>query len=524
MREQIAGDELATGDPDAIIATMYLRLWIYEHNQRDVERQWREILDDITETTSDVFLGLGLRCARCHDHKFDPILQADYYGMKAFFAGLLPAEDLPIGTIAQRAEYNRQLRKWADATDEVRRAIRSIELNVLLQHSTREGFDKFVPKIKEMITKWPADRTPYEHQIALLAERQYDTHPDKLPEWLDAETEARRQELYQRLQSFNALKPAQLPTVRFVATDVGTVAPPVYLGDSLDGKLVEPGFPHVLGGGEPDCQCETTPLKTTTGRRTALANWIVSPDNRLTARVMVNRVWQQLFGQGLVTTSSDFGRLGDRPSHPELLDWLAHRFVADRWSVKRLHRLILTSATWQQTSHRVPTDEIVAIDQANRLIWKMNARRLSAEEIADTVAFASGSLAKTSRAIYRPVKRNSPDRVLAQFDFPDRIRSQGRRHRTTTPAQALLLMNHPWLRQEAHAMANRFAIQTDQEFIKQSYLHLFGRAPRDEELTEGEEFFRIYRGTNQTEEGEPDSARTALAHILMNSNELIYVD
>ena len=155
VREQLAGDEIDPGNRDALIATMFLRHWIYEYNQRDVETQWREILADVTNVTGDVLLGLGLQCARCHDHKFDPIPQRDYYRMQAFFAPLLPRDSMPVGTVAQRTRFFERHQVWATATAELRRQLHAIEQPALLGRATGEGFDKFIDRIKTMIRKRP---------------------------------------------------------------------------------------------------------------------------------------------------------------------------------------------------------------------------------------------------------------------------------------------------------------------------------------------------------------------------------
>ncbi len=191
--EQLAGDEVDPGNRDALIGTMYLRHWIYEWNQRDVEGQWQAILNDITETTADVFLAQGLKCARCHDHKFDPLLQRDYYALKAFFAPFQPREDQPIADVETRTKYFQQQQVWEAATDAVRARLHEIESPVLLAHATREGFAKFTKEIQGMISDRRCNRGPYEHQIASLASNQFDVNREKLAEWLDEGAETERQ-------------------------------------------------------------------------------------------------------------------------------------------------------------------------------------------------------------------------------------------------------------------------------------------------------------------------------------------
>ncbi|MGB7347888.1 MAG: DUF1553 domain-containing protein, partial [Pirellulaceae bacterium] len=501
VREQLAGDEIDPGNRDAIIATMYLRHWIYEHNQRDVETQWHEVLGDITETTADVFLAQGLKCARCHDHKFDPLLQNDYFRMKAFFAAFQPVAAHPVASVDQRTRHADELAKWESATEDIRTRLREIEYPVALKHATREGFDKFIPEIKSMILTPAEEREPYEKQIAAMAERQFDLPYDKLDEWLSDELKAERKQLQAELAKFDSIKPKPLPEVKFVATDVGPVAPVTFNPDDAEKTPIEPGFITLLDESNAAIAPTPEPLQTT-GRRTALADWIVNRDNPLTARVIVNRIWQQHFGRGLVETTSDFGRLGSPPSHPELLDYLAGRLVHDSWSLKKLHRLILTSATYRQTSQRPIDRHINRIDPGNRLLWRMNPRRLSGEEINDAFLVASGELEKTKRAIYKSVKRNSPDPLLASFDGPDRIRSIGRRHRTVTSTQSLLLANSDWTNQRAELITNRLADSqavNDAMLIQRTYRTLFGRDADDDEVELGRQFIQQYAGQSPKE-------------------------
>ena len=202
VREQLAGDEIDPGNRDALIATMFLRHWIYEYNQRDVETQWRDILADVTNVTGDVLLGMGLQCARCHDHKFDPIPQRDYYRMQAFFAPLLPRDSMPVGTVPQRTRFFGRHKAWVAATADIRRQLHAIEQPVLLKHTTGEGFDKFIDKIKTMIRKRPGDRTAYERQIAELSERQFGVEPAKLPGRLNGATRAEWERLRAELKAF----------------------------------------------------------------------------------------------------------------------------------------------------------------------------------------------------------------------------------------------------------------------------------------------------------------------------------
>ncbi len=489
--EQLAGDEVDPGNRDALIGTMYLRHWIYEYNQRDVEGQWAQIINDVTETTADVFLAQGVKCARCHDHKFDPLLQRDFYALRAFFEPLLPREDQPIADVETRAEHLEQQRVWEEATEDIRQRLHEIETPVLLAKAGGQGFEKFTKEIQSFVASRRHEISPYEYQIAALTLNQLELNPDKLPEWLGEAEEAERQRLRAKLAEFDHLKPKPLPTIKFVASDVGPIAPPTIIPDIADPQPITPAFPVILADGPATIE-PPHPALQSTGRRTALARWIASPENPLTARVIVNRVWQQHFGRGLVETTSDFGRLGAPPSHPELLDWLARRFMADGWSLKKLHRLILTSATYRQSSERPLDEKLAKLDPQNVLLWRMNVRRLSGEEIYDCVLSASGEMSQGKRAIYKTVKRNALDPLLAVFDFPDRVESQGTRHRTTTSPQALLVMNDPWWHDRANALASRASSDNIDSLGRIAYQQLYFREPTDEEIQQAELFVESY--------------------------------
>jgi mono/diheme cytochrome c family protein len=511
VMEQLAGDEIDPGDRDALIGTMFLRHWIYEWNQRDVEGQWQKILDDLTETTADVFLAQSLKCARCHDHKFDPLLQQDYYRLQAFFAAFQPHEAFPIADPATRSAHAARQRAWEEATADIRRQLADIERPVLIRHATGQKPTMFPPEIQSMIAKRPEERTPHEHQIAELAARQFEFHPEKLGEQLDEAAATKRQQLLDQLRGHDALKPEPLPTQAFVAGDVGPLAPATFIPDDRSQRPVAPGFLTLLDPAPATIAPPAIPA--TTGRRTALARWIVSPSNPLTARVIVNRVWTQHFGRGLSSSVNDFGHLGEPPSHPDLLDWLAAWFIREGWSLKKLHRLILTSATFRQASDRRPDAHLTRVDPENRLLWQMSPRRLSGEEINDTILTAGEavqSVATRKRAIYKTVRRNSPDPLLAAFDLPDRIQSAGERHRTTTPMQALLLANGSWAHDQARMIARRLADRTDREFVETLHRRLFGRHARPDEVIDAEAFLAGYEAITPVDAG-PSEAEKLVA-------------
>jgi hypothetical protein len=332
---QLAGDELAPGDPEMRVATSFLRLWPYEFNQRDVPAQRAAILNDITDVTGDVFLGLGMGCARCHNHKFDPILQRDYYRLQAFFTPLLPRDDLPLATEAEEAALPREAPGLGGEDRRAPRADRRDRAALPRQgrprrHRQVPGGDPGGPP--QARRRAHAGRAadlraglPPDHRGAREGRR-----PDQGP-GEDAPGRAP--------EGTGGVRPAapQAAAPAMTVTDVGPTAPPTVIPGDRAQKEVAPGFLTLLDP-EPATIAPVPTAPDSTGRRAALARWLTRPDHPLTTRVIVNRVWQYHFGRGLVATSSDFGRLGEPPSHPELLDWLATRFVADGWSLKALHR------------------------------------------------------------------------------------------------------------------------------------------------------------------------------------------
>ena len=501
VREQIAGDEIAPGDRDALTATAMLRHGIYEYNQRDVETQWDNILNEITDVTGDAFLGLGMACARCHDHKFDPIPQTDYFQLRAFFEPIVWREDQPLASVEERTDYEQRLQKWEEATAEIRRELDEIEWPILLHTAGGQGFDKFAPHLQAMMLCRPDERSPREEQIASLSMRQLGLKREKLPEMIPSEEQARWEELQGELEQLEALKPEPLPTVDFTVSDVGAVAPPTTIPGHEDS--IEPGFLSVLGGEDASVEALPAVLKTT-GRRTALAKWLTDPDHPLTTRVIVNRIWQYHFGVGLAATPDDFGSLGEAPSHPELLDWLTKRFVEDGWSFKSLHRRIMNSAVYRQMSLRSTPELAKQIDPGNRLLWRMNTRRLDAEQIRDAMLQVSGELdgkfggpsvpaSSPRRSVYVKVIRNTPNAILGSFDMADGFRSTAHRNVTTTPLQALLMINGPFGLARANAMARRLQqLGSEDEAlqVQAAYRLAYGREPTEEESVSAVTFLR----------------------------------
>jgi hypothetical protein len=454
IREQLAGDELPDGGADGLIATGYHRLGIWDNDPADKELALFDQFDDLVATTGQVFLGLTVDCARCHDHKIDPISQRDYYALLAFFRNIHPYRN-------------------GGATDE----------------------------------------------LAL---------------------------------------PGEAGAKALAVTEPGTVAPATHLlrrgNPSSPGEVVEPGFLSVLGSPPPVI---TPPASGhSSGRRRVLADWIASAENPLTARVIVNRVFQHHFGRGLVRTPSDFGLQGSAPTHPELLDWLAAEFIRDGWSLKRLHRRILTSQIYQASA--TPMPDALRADPANDLFSRFDARRLTAEEIRDSVLWISGAgnprrygpgvyvalpkevLASQSvpgkgwgnspleeqhrRSIYIHVKRSLLTPVLLSFDLAETDRSTPVRFATTQPTQALGMLNGPFFNEQARILADRIRAEAGERpeaQVRQVLHRVTARPPSETEVARG---VALMRSLTADEGLGARAALDAFCLMAFNLNEFLYLE
>ena len=529
VQEQIAGDEIAPENPEALVATGYYRLGIYEYNQRDVRNQWNIILNDITDVTADVFLGMGMSCARCHDHKFDPILQKDYYRLQAFFAPIIQRDDVPAVTPQACSDYREKLKVWEEQTANLRRQIDEIE-KPYVDAAAKAFIAKFPVDIEPIFDKPEGQRTPLEAQLVRLAGRQVIEEGGKVdfPKKLMGDEKTKWEGLKKQLAEHDRIKPQPLPEAMMVS-DVGPVVSPVTIPGKRNAEEIAPGVLSVIDPSPLDILQPSTSLNST-GRRTALAQWLIRPDNPLTPRVMVNRIWQYHFGKGLVESSSDFGRLGQPPSHPELLDNLAADFVESGWSMKDVHRRLLSSAAYRQVSHGADVQDSATKDPGNKWVSRMTVRRLDAEQIRDAALIATGEIDGTRggpggdntssrRSVYLKVMRNKRDDLLDVFDVPDGSNSIPQRNVTTTPTQSLLMINGPWMLARAKALAARVEREhggaTKEQKIAALYSSLFGRAPKADESTTATAFL----GDNSSKERLID-----LCHVLLNSNEFLYVD
>ncbi|MBI4625736.1 MAG: DUF1549 domain-containing protein [Verrucomicrobia bacterium] len=492
VQEQIAGDELWPDDPVARTGTGYLGNGIYEYNNRDVAGQVVTMLNDITDTTADVFMGMGLQCARCHDHKFDPILQKDYFRLQAFFAPVVPYTEVEVASPAERAAHARKLAAWEAKTADVRHQLAELDAPYR-DEGAREAIEKFPPETRAMIAKPALERTPYERIVVSLAWRQveYEWSDKRLPARVKEPNKTKRAQLLAELRKFADEKPAPLP-LAYAATDIGPKAPPVTIPKKAALGDIAPGFLSVLDAAA--AKIEPAPGGTT-GRRTALARWLTQRENPLTSRVIVNRIWQYHFGRGLAVNASDFGKLGEKPSHPELLDWLAGWFGENGSSFKKLHRLIVTSATYTQAAGNPLETQAQLLDPENRLLWRATTRRLEAEQIRDAALAVTGELqfppggspadaSKPVRTIFTRVMRNTRDPVLEVFDQPEGFASTAQRNVTTTPTQSLFMINGRWMLDRARAFAGRLGREHASDpgaWITEAFRICYGRDPTGRE-------------------------------------------
>lgn len=505
IREQIAGDLLPANSPgekaEQLIATGFLALGVKDVNQRFKVRFTMDNIDEQIDTVSRSVLGLTVSCARCHDHKFDPIPQSDYYAL----AGIFHSSDLCAGV---RSKMGGGGLDYYDTA-------------MLLNVGQESKPDPNAAEKIEELTKALADARSEFEAIRGKPEGK-ELAPNGRPK-----QQVARQKMNKAQQNLLALTD---PAVN------GQVAYGVREGKNIgDTEIRVRGEAEKLGPSVPRgfislIHCADQPkVNPNQSGRLELAYWLTSEKNPLAQRVIVNRIWQHLFHQGLVTTVDNFGVNGDRPSHPELLDYLARRFVQEGWSVKKLVRFIVISHAYRLSADSTAAN--LAVDPANRLIWRHSPRRLDAEEIRDASLAASGklnlsrpeaSLAKNlkvieirnngqearnladqssssiHRSLYLPLVRGVTPRSLEVFDFAEQGMVSGSRDVTTVPTQALYLLNDPFIRRQSLALAEQLlhkAESNDTDRLHAAYQLAFGRPATDAELEQGTRYLVEFEWT-----------------------------
>jgi hypothetical protein len=533
--EQLAGDEAFPTDRDARIATGFNLLGPDMTDASDQAQRRHNTLTDMTDTAGLAFLGLTIACARCHDHKFEPLPQTDYYRLLAFFTPAEFRRDLSIATDRQKADHDAKSGDYLAKTRPIRDAIAALE-----GPHRAKLFEAKLAKLSaeaQAAHRTPPDkRTGGQQELVAETERKVVVTTAEIAKAMTADERAELTKLQDHLKAFDALKPPPLPVAMGLADRAGPPPKTLLLerGElSRPAAEVRPGFPTILGGKD---------VAADGSRRLELAKWVASPDNPLTARVIVNRLWQHHFGRGIVGTPSDFGVRGERPTHPELLDYLATELVAGGWQLKRIHRLILLSDTYQQSAEVSP--EAVLKDPDNRLVSRMNRQRLEGEAVRDALLAASGRLnpkasgpgvaltgvagpgggakpvpATTDpsehvrRSVYLFQRRNRRDPFLEAFDLPDSNLSCPKRERSTTAPQALALLNTNEAADAAKALAGRLEreAKTDSERVERAYRLVLGRSPSVKERERAVAFLST-------------SPLSELCRALFNLNEFIYMD
>ena len=598
VREQLAGDELDEVTHDSLVATGFNRVGpTVGFREKDNPQYRYNYLDDMIGTTGRAFMGLTINCARCHDHKFDPIPQRDYYRLLATFFPFVNY-DFPLAPPqavadyeARKAEVDAQIQPLKEKIAELEAPYRKLAFE--------QKLESFPEEIRLAVRTPEAERTSGQK---LLAD-QVTTIRLNLATVADRfkpEDRAAIDDLKARIEELEKRMPPELPRAmairdgdyRFAPDGLGDeklpgkgeredygdiegsflpragkpfVPPTAYFLPSGDyrtrGGPVEPGFLHVLArGDEPTAIPPSAGRIVSSGRRRALAEWIVSPEHPLTARVMVNRLWHFHFGRGIVATTSNFGRTGLPPVYPELLDWLATEFVRDGWSVKSMHRLLMNSEAYRMASafdHAGNREK----DPAGKHLWRFPQRRLEAEVIRDIVLDASGKLnreiggkpffppipeavrlsfpkgrweaaeqgpAVWRRSVYSYWKRGLRYPMFEVFDQPDPNVTCERRDRTTVPTQALTLLNNEFILEQAKYFAERVAAESGParaDRVQRAYRIALSRPPDRDEIDGNSAFlarqaaYHLHRAAADPEQ----SALVDLCDVIMNLSEFVYL-
>jgi len=580
LQEQIAGDELDHVTRDTLIATGFLRCHAKVGFREKDNPQYRfDYLDDMIATIGRGILGLTVQCARCHNHKFDPISQSDYYRLEAALFGYVEV-DHSLATAEETAAYNKRVAEVETRLQPVRDEIHRIEQpyrDLLLP----EKYKEFPENVQVALRTPEAQRTPGQALLAAQIIRTVEVSTGEIRRIMKPDDLARVRALRAEVESLEKQKPAPIPTAMgitdgdyrlapdgpgdepepgkgikqeaiagtFLHQGSGRYQPPpayfLFHGDYQSrGPVAQPGFVRVITYGNPPASIPPANGHTS-GRRRALAEWLTSPDNPLTARVIVNRVWHHHFGRGIVATLDNFGKMGEKPTNSELLDWLAVDFMDHGWSIKHLHRLIMTSNAYKMASQFENAGNL-AKDPANDSLWRFRMQRLDAEIVRDEMLAASGALNTEMygppvfpklqeavlhtmnkgiwdleddspkvwrRSIYVYRKRGLPFPMFEVFDLPDQNITCSRRNVSTVPTQALTLLNDDFVLRQAQLFANRVAEAAPNDLhaqIRVAYEIAVSRPPTSEEMRIALDFLRRQKLVD-------------LTHVLFNLNEFVYV-
>ena len=581
LKEQIAGDELEKRTDDTMIATGFLRAGprVAFREKDNPERRY-EYLDDLIDTTSRGVLGLTVRCARCHNHKFDPIPQRDYYSLITTFFGYVETT-YPLLPRAEAEAFEKKLHAIEERQASLKAEIKQIDAPYV-ERLRQEAYKQFPENVQRAIAKPEAERTPGEQLLAAQVIEQTNIGARLLDRDMKAEDVAKKKALAAEIASLDKQKPKPIPTADIVTDgdyrfapdgdgdevigcpkcrvwDVPSGSflhsgpgkyevPPSHLlirGDpNSKGPLMKPGFVTAATYGNPPTEIPPADGHTS-GRRRALAEWLASPQNPLTARVIVNRIWHHHFGRGIVATLDNFGKMGEPPTHPELLDYLAAEFMNRGWSIKQMHRLIMTSEAYQMASAFEDAADRER-DPQNQYLWRFRAQRLDAEIVRDSILESSGGINLTiggpsvfpplppellrsvsfgvwksaedgpevwRRSVYVYRRRGLVFPMFQVFDLPEQNVTAGARNVSTVPTQALTLLNNPFVLRHARMFADRVKQEAGDDPAKQidlAYRIALTRPPTDAELTIALDSLK-----RQT--------LVDLTDVLFNLNEFVYM-
>ncbi len=585
LKEQIAGDEMDGKSNETLVATGFLRAGprVNFREKDNPERRW-DYVDDLISTVSRGTLGLTVNCARCHNHKFDPIAQKDYYSLAAALNTWVEIS-VPLAPAEQAAEHAKANKEIDAKIAPLRKQIAAIERPY--RESLKNEYIKkeFPENVQRAVFKAEAERTPGEQLLATQVLTGGGVTAAQVDKAMTPEELAQKKELLSQIAVLEKQRPAPLdmaeivtdgdfrfapngngdetigcpkcrippadkPNGTFLHEGPGLYEPPpthfLIRGDPESrGSLMRPAFVTVATYGDPATEIPR-PDGRTSGRRLALAEWIGSRENPLTARVIVNRAWSHHFGRGIVATIDNFGKMGELPTHPALLDWLAVEFMNRGWSLKELHRLMMTSEAYQMVS-AFDHGGNLKLDPENLLLWRYRGQRLDAETIRDSILAVSGGInlemggrpifphvpedilatekvkgtwenqpdgpAVWRRSIYVYQRRSLPFPMFETFDHPDMNLSAGQRNVSTVPTQALTLLNNPFVLRQAELLADRVTMEAPNDVAKQidlGYEYALSRPPTDLERTLA---LKTVKGASLVD----------FTHVLLNLSEFLYM-
>jgi hypothetical protein len=579
--EQLAGDEMDGRTEDSLIATGFLRAGprVLFREKDNPERRF-DYLDEILGTIGKGTLGLTVNCARCHDHKFDPIRQKDYYALQASIFGYVETE-VPLAPPAEAEAYLAANEAIRAKRDELRKLVDAIEKPYRERLELEQIKRRFPEAIYRAAAKPESERTPGERLLAVQVYEAVNVTGAEIDKVMRPEELASKQDLLERLAAIEKQRPKPLPMAE-IATDGDYRFSPLGAGDEVvscpkcripppfpgsylhrgpgryevppsyflirgdaesRGPLMKPGFIEVITRGNPPTAI-SRPDGRTSGRRLALAQWIGSPQNPLTARVIVNRLWQKHFGRGIVATLENFGRMGEQPTHQDLLDYLAVDFMEHGWSIKRINKLMMMSEAYQMASsfeHEGSSKN----DPENRYLWRFRPQRLEAEIVRDSMLAVGGNInlaiggepvfpfipkdilagqfrgkwettpdgpAAWRRGVYVYRRRSLPYPMFDTFDHPDMNVTAGARNVSTVPTQALTLLNNPFVLDQARWLADRVSREASDPYaqIDLAYRIALARPAAEAEIAVAMDLIR-------------KQSLAAFAHVLLNLDEFMYM-